>query len=89
MAEENINSSLLFDTVSRTFNLGKILSEKTCPLSIAELRAVDGTCCLYGSGHNDFDAGNIYYKGYRKEWALKWRQAKRVPLGPKKVLSTE
>ncbi len=28
MAEENIKSPLLFDTVSRTFNPGKIFSEK-------------------------------------------------------------
>jgi hypothetical protein len=40
MAEENINSPLLFDTLSRTINPGKILSEKTW--SIADLRAFDG-----------------------------------------------
>ncbi len=21
------------------------------------------SCCLYGAGHNDFDAGNIHYEG--------------------------
>ena len=44
-------------------------------------------------GPNDFDAGNIHYKGHLKGWALnlrlflslKWQQAKRVPFGPKKV----
>jgi hypothetical protein len=52
-AEENINNPLLFDTVSRTFNPVKILSEKTCWLklrSIAELSAFDCiivTVCLY------------------------------------------
>jgi hypothetical protein len=30
------------------------------------------TCCLYGAGRNDFDAGNIHYKGHWKEWALKF-----------------
>jgi hypothetical protein len=36
MAEENINSLLLFDTVSRTFNPGKILSEK----KVSKLRPI-------------------------------------------------
>ncbi len=29
------------------------------------------TGCLYGAGRNDFDAGNIHYKGHWKGWALK------------------
>ncbi len=29
------------------------------------------TCCLYGVVCNDFEAGNIHYKGHGKRWALK------------------
>jgi hypothetical protein len=43
------------------------------------------TCCLYGAGHIDFDASNIYFDGHWKDWALKSQRAKRVPFGPKKV----
>ncbi len=28
------------------------------------------TCCLYGAVCNDFEAGNIHYKGHWKGWAL-------------------
>jgi hypothetical protein len=53
------------------------------------------TCCLHGAGRNDFDAGNIHYKGHGKGWALKSRlfwalkrqRAKRLPFGPKKFLN--
>jgi hypothetical protein len=31
------------------------------------------TCCLYGAGRNNFDAGNIHYEGHLKGWALKSR----------------
>jgi hypothetical protein len=27
--------------------------------------------CFYGAGSNDFEAGNIHYKGHCKGWALK------------------
>ncbi len=44
------------------------------------------------SGRNDFDVGNIHYKGHWKGWApkiepfwsLKWQQAKRVPFWPRR-----
>ncbi len=29
------------------------------------------TCYFNGAGRNDFDAGNIYYEGHCKGWALK------------------
>ncbi len=29
------------------------------------------TCCLYGAGRNNFDAGNIHFEGHWKGWALK------------------
>ncbi len=35
---------------------------------------------LYGGGHNDFDAGNIHYKGHWKVWSLKIKT-----FGPKKI----
>jgi hypothetical protein len=36
--------------------------------------------CLYEAGRNDFDAGNIHFKGHGKGWALK---ISRVPFGHK------
>ncbi len=41
------------------------------------------TCSLYGVGRNDFDAGNIHYKGHWKGWALKIETF----LGPEMVTS--
>jgi hypothetical protein len=46
---------------------------------------------FYGAVRNDFEAGNIHYKGHYKGWdlksrlfwALKWQRAPQVSFGPK------
>jgi hypothetical protein len=41
------------------------------PVVVRRVVITKCTCCLYSAGRNDFDAGNIHYKGQWKGCALK------------------